>query len=294
MKMVDFVVYFAGAVAALVLAGGYLGMLHPFFDSIAVIRLHLLISLVIVTAYMLLRRARRGGVLFGSVLVISLATMSPHFLLQPDSQGITLLQSNMLFRNDARELVSFARDSLPDILTLQEVTDQNRPSLIAMKNIYPTQNICTGSGATAILSKYPPIDDMQGCDRRIAWVRVMTPDGPVTIVSLHLLWPWPYNQQTHLDTILPILEKLPRPIIVAGDFNTVPWSNTVRQIETATQTRIISGIRLSFDVYKGWGRFPIDHVLVPNGNGSATMGPKLGSDHNLILVNFFAFTPYSF
>lgn len=277
--------YLIGLGASAAFIAGYLGGLHPAFDTISVLRLHSLIALVFAMILSVLLRKWLLLAVFAAVLSAGVGLVMPYFIGGHAVGGVTLMQSNLLFRNTAEALGPYTQETQPDILTLQEVTDRNRPSLIAMKDLYPTQNICPGHNVAAILSKFPEIDGVKGCDGRLAWVRVITPDGPLTIVSLHLLWPWPNNQTRHLNSILPTLADLPKPIIIGGDFNTVPWSHTVHRIETATGTRAISGIRLSFDVYKGWGRFPIDHILVPiDAVGEATLGPPLGSDHKSVLA----------
>lgn len=279
----------AGAGSSLALGAGYLGALHPAFDTVAVIRLHVLIALGVVALLGFLLRKWRLASVFSGVLGAGLGVMIPNFVSNQTPDGITLLQSNLLFRNDATALAPFTHKTQPDILTVQEVTERNRPSLIALKTQYPTQIICEGRGVAAILTTFPEMDGVKGCDGRVAWIRVMTPKGPLTIVSLHLLWPWPNNQPRQVKAILPLLEGLPRPIILGGDFNTVSWSHSVHQIEAATGTHAISGIRLSFDVYKGLGRFPIDHVLVPvDAAGYAQLGPELGSDHKSIMATIAA------
>lgn len=273
---------------SLALVAGYLGALHPAFDSIAVLRLQLLIILGVILLLALLLRKWRLAIMFTIIWTAILGAVTPYFINDHAVGNITMLQSNLLFRNDASALAPFVQEAQPDILTVQEVTDHNRPSLIALRNDYPTQVICEGNVVVAILTKYPELGGIKGCEGRLAWVRVMTPNGPLTIVSLHLLWPWPNNQPKQVKSILTILEGLPRPIILGGDFNNVPWSHSAHMIEAATETRAISGIRLSFDVYKGWGRFPIDHVLVPvDIDGSARLGPTLGSDHNSIIADIF-------
>lgn len=288
MKLFDILIRLLGACAVLALFMGYLGVLHPFFDSVAVMRLHVLISLGMAVAYMLLRRRWRSVVIFGVIALIGGATMLPYAKNWSEAGSIEMMQANLLFRNDAAGQVSFIKDTLPDIITLQEVTNRSLPNLQTLIE-YPTQKFCGFAtvGGVMIMSRFPEIPDVSGCieGNGLAWVGVMTPEGPATIVSVHLHWPWPFGQAGQIDRLLPILNDLPRPVIIGGDFNMVAWSNNIHRLEDASDTQALRGIRLSLDIYKGWGRFPIDHILVPNGDGVAAKGPTLGSDHNSILAD---------
>lgn len=277
-----------GILALLALFAGYLGQLHPLFDSVSVMRLHVLISLCVVTILLLLAQKWRSGLVFAGLVTAGVIAMIPYILMDDTKGGLKLLQSNLLFRNDASALVSYVQDAQPDILTLQEVTDQSLANLDRIRADYPHQVYCTFAsvGGVAILTKFPPLEAGSGCREGdgLVWTRVMTPNGAVTIASIHLFWPYPHHQAEQIERLLPYLEGMPRPVLIGGDFNNVAWSHNIHRIERATGTRAISGIRLSFDVYKGWGRFPIDHVLVPDGKGSARLGANLGSDHKSIIA----------
>lgn len=109
MKILDFVAYFIGACSMLALAAGYLGQLHPMFDSISVFRLHGMITVGIVVLFMVIRRSRRGIILFGAAFGIGAMAMLPYFLSQSVEGDITFMQSNLLFRNDANALAAFTQ-----------------------------------------------------------------------------------------------------------------------------------------------------------------------------------------
>jgi len=117
--------------------------------------------------------------------------------------------------------------------------------------------------------------------------RVKIPAGEVTVVSLHLHWPWPYRQQAQMADVLPALEALKAPVFIGGDFNTVAWSNITARIQAATDTQAIGGLRFTKSLFSEIVQLPIDHVLAPiNWPASATSGPRLGSDHNSVIAQF--------
>lgn len=287
-RIIDFGLWGVVAAAIGFLLAGYLGALHPAFDSVGVFRLYALGAVLMALLMVVALRRWRMALVSGAVLLLAGTLMVPYGNAPTLEQGdLRVMQSNLLFLNSARELGPYARQAAADVITLQEVTHRSQPSLQAMRKDYPHQIFCgfASVGGVAILSKYPALSS--GCERGegMAWLRIETPRGPFTIVVLHLHWPWPYQQAEQLAKLIPQLESLPRPIVVAGDFNMVPWSNTVQRIEAATDTQIIPGIRFSLNLYEGVVRLPIDHVLIPKGTvGRAEIGPQLGSDHQSVLA----------
>ncbi len=289
MRRLDALVGALTGLAVFALLIGYLGVLHPFFDSVGVMRLHVLISLTLAFVYFLVRRQFKAS-LFSLIVVLGgLSTIWPLILIGGPNGNVSLYQANILFRNDATETIAYISQIQPDIVTLQEVTSRALPNLMNLPE-YPTKIHCdfSGVGGVMVLSRFPPVEEQSGCEAGsgMVWARLQTPDGPVTVVSLHLYWPWPHSQATQLDQLEPRLASLPAPVIVAGDFNNVPWSHAIFRVTKATDTKIIPGIRLSLDIYKGWGRFPIDHVLIPTDQGYAETTPRNGSDHRGILAHF--------
>ena len=117
--------------------------------------------------------------------------------------------------------------------------------------------------------------------------RIALPDGEVTVASLHLHWPWPYGQQAQLVELLPALQALKGPVFIGGDFNIVAWSDVMARIEAASETKAISGFRFTKSLLSGVIQLPIDHILAPpNWPASASIGPRLGSDHNSVIAHF--------
>lgn len=273
-----FVKLLAG-LAAVALLASYAGRLHPLGDSLAVFRPAFAVVLLIAAA--LLRGA--AGALMLSVSLLALLPIAGQFRPGPDFSGrMFLYQKNMRFDNsDLDALYADITDFAPAIVTLEEVSEANLPLLDMLRPDLPHQLICPAHrvGAVAILSAYP----MEATDCRegsgYASARVISPDGPVSVVALHLHWPWPHGQAAQVDALIPVLEALPRPVIVAGDFNMVPWADAPRRIAGATGTRFIRPMEITFML-----RFyplPIDHVLVPENVAAGQQRRGLdGSDHH--------------
>ncbi len=266
----------AGLIAILGAAAGFGGSIHPVGDSLAVFQLPLaLIGMVLLIP-------QRRAVFFPTAFVGAMCML--HVLgpkvIQSAPGPYSLYQKNLSFRQHEPGLV--ATDILrrsPDIVTLQEVNDANMVVLEALKAEYPGQGWCPFEfvGGVAVATKWPVIAEPVCADAGgLAALKARSPSGPVWLVSLHLHWPWLYGQAAQIDALLPVLAGLDAPVILAGDFNMVPWSALVRRVADATGT-VYSSVRASTYFIKGRLPVPIDHVLAGGGTGEVL--PLLGSDH---------------
>ena len=139
----------------------------------------------------------------------------------------------------------------------------------------------------ALASRFPPVPDSRICQAEdgLLAVQVITPEGPVWLVSIHLHWPYPIDQAAQVKRIVPVLEKLTGPVILAGDFNMVPWSYTMTRIEDATRTQRVGRTNGTF-LLEDRMMLPIDHVLVPSAcGGDVSTLDLLGSDHHGVLAS---------
>ena len=292
MKYAKTLTILAFASGALVLVGGFLGAYHPAGDSLAVFRPYALAALFFAMFGFALWKQK--WLTYASLILLAYGgySLRAQLISPAPVAGFTLMQHNTLFKNDAHDLVGYAQANAPDIITLQEVTTRAVPQLAEMRPEYPYQVICPYGpvGGVAILSKYRFIGAQgEGCIEGLGIVsaRIDLPAGQVTVVSMHLHWPWPYGQAAHLKRILPVLAALKGPVFIGGDFNMVTWSHAVAQIEAATDTRTIGGLRFTKTLFSGLVQLPIDHVLGPvNWPASASIGPRLGSDHNSVIAQF--------
>lgn len=295
----------AGALAAgsaFVLVAGFAAPLHPFFDSFAHFRLHMAAALGLAAVLHLAARAWRAALACAGLAVAGIALLGPA---RPDSVAIqsmptpdwSLLQFNMLFSNTRPgAVVDLLRERNFDVVTLQEVSQRLLPVIDALADDYPVRHVCRAHGVAgvAVLSRFPLAEgESLGCggERGVAWARVETPDGPITVASLHLHWPYPFGQAKQIETLTPVLERLPRPVLLAGDFNAAPWSHAVALVAEATDTRVAPGLRLSLQLpgLPSWlapfARLPIDHALAAP--DMSVLGwrslPHTGSDHSPLL-----------
>lgn len=281
---------------ALALALGWLGALHPALDSFAHLRLHLL-ALALVALPVLLAASRRRSALALTVTgLVSLALTWP-FLPGGEpgvaragapARSLRVAQLNMRFNNPRLDLLEQTlRDTGADVLLLQEVS-RNTMQVLERLTDYPHRHVCRFRDfrGVAVVSRRPFAAALPcAADGGLAIVRLRDP--AITMVSLHTYWPWPARQWQQLRSVKGVLRGLEPPLIMAGDFNAVPWSAAVGFVEEATGTRAVPGLRFTFNTLRlqsgntRRGGLPIDHVLLsPDvALGKIRLMPHSGSDH---------------
>src|SRR5690606_13935141 len=105
-----------------------------------------------------------------------------------------------------------------------------------LASAYPHQIVCPFPNrvfGVAILSRRPFAagTDPQCYSRgAMAVARVDFGGDAVDVASIHLAWPWPFEQQWQIGTMAEPLGQLGETAIMAGDCNAVPWSAAVRRL----------------------------------------------------------------
>ena len=271
--------------AVLALTGGYLGWLHPLGDSLAVGRAFAAVAVLVLAVYATFAGLRMAA--FVSVL-LALLTGGQVLLAYtwPRPPGrYTVYQKNVLFRN--AELPALAEDiraANPDIVTLQEVLPENQAWLDGMADAFPHQLLCPGDrdGGQAILTRLDPVPGTAFCGPGLAAMQVVAGSADTRerfwLVSVHLHWPWPYLQARQAELLLPVLDRLHGPAIMAGDFNMVRWGNSVMQMAEVLGVRAAGPTTGSYVGLSALLPLPIDHVFATYG-GRVALRPAAGSDH---------------
>lgn len=282
-----------------VLLASYLGAVHPIGDSFAVFRLWIAGGVAVLGALALMVRARWIGAvglvagLFGAV-PIGLAAQGrvPPSIDAPLGVEQTLYQKNLLWLNQDPQLVldeiaAFA----PDHVTLQEVHPARTVNVLrGLPDAYVSRHRCDFGvvGTVAVASRHPIVPGSEFCDwsHVMAAIQVVTPDGPLWVVSLHMTWPYPFDQAEQVEALAPFLAQIIGPAVIAGDFNMVPWSHTVRHIARETDTHLIGPTQGTRPTSPLRLNLAIDHVLVTGGQGGVEYRPYLWSDHAGLLARF--------
>ncbi|WP_332701542.1 endonuclease/exonuclease/phosphatase family protein [Devosia sp.] len=262
---------------------------------------------------------RGAAIIYAFVgLATSASVLLPEFLgsmrerpAAPAEGSITMMTHNLFGMNYEMEKVTaaiFAED--PDIIVLQEYFGEQatelHPLLLAE---YPFFVRCRG-GKRANLGLYSriPFDqqedgacpsDAYGTTRTAhILASFQTEDGkPFSVITTHMDWPIPVSrQQEQLSVLSEVLDKIEGPMILAGDFNSTPWSYSLRQFVAnnglVRETMNLLTFPMSWHYFGAWRDtlpfLPLDHVMTRGGvmvHGIHT-GQATASDHLPVVFSF--------
>lgn len=264
-----------------IVAGGYMGWVHPIGDALAVVRGPASVAVCILSLLGIWKGMQAAA--FGALLLSILTATSVVLAhIWPGPPGIFLLyQKNMLYRNsDLAGLEADIREASPLALTLQEMSDPNLQLLSNLKDKFPQQLHCPEGrrGGTAVASNLPAVPGATVCVPGLAAMQVVFREQPVWIVSVHLNWPWPYGQGRHAAELRSVLAGLEGPVLMGGDFNMVRWAHSVRSLAETVRGQVAGPSKGTYTGTWFLPTMPIDHVIAPGG-GRVTLRGGFGSDH---------------
>lgn len=207
---------------------------------------------------------------------------------EPTSGVITMMTHNLFGLNYEMEQVKAVIEAEnPDIIVLQEYFGEQAndlyPLLIAA---YPYYARCRG-GKRANLGIYSRLpfeqvedgacpDNAYGTTRTAhILVHFKSADGkPFSVITTHMDWPIPVNRQREqLSALSGVLDKIATPLILAGDFNSTPWSYALRDFvrtnELERETMNLPTYPKIFYYADAWREtipfLPLDHVMTRGG-----------------------------
>ena len=191
------------------------------------------------------------------------------------------------------------RRNSADVVVLEEVIANSRDLPKLVRSTYPYRSGCEPAApcTTLILSRvlpfasgYYPGPDAGGL-HTAGWATFGAGAAAYTVVADHAPWPLPGNHQQEQTALLASrLQGFDRSsLIVAGDFNSTPWSFSLRRQDTLFGLQRRTRALFTFPVQK-YTRYkfdspipllPLDHIYAGSSwkTVSVTRGPKLGSDH---------------
>ncbi|MGH9853254.1 MAG: endonuclease/exonuclease/phosphatase family protein, partial [Blastocatellia bacterium] len=242
-------------------------------------------------------------------VAINLAAVAPWYTGGKKTTGnragrrrVKLILANVNFGNTAHEtFIAFAQRHAPDLLVVQEVNEDWRESLQALRSLYPFSEALPKGGGSgmALYSRFPferlTIALPEG-DARPGILAKLNIDGvSVSLLSLHPRTP---IREAHFElrngtfaAAADCLRNLPAPKICAGDLNITPWSPYYRSFVEQTK---LAPVRRGFGLLPSWPTFlffrwlmiPLDHCLVSDDICVADVktGEPIGSDHLPLIV----------
>ncbi|MBU2993732.1 endonuclease/exonuclease/phosphatase family protein [Octadecabacter sp. 1_MG-2023] len=275
--------------AGIVLAMSFAGDVHGLGDSLAVFRLWIAFGLALASALAFAVGCKLIGplgLIMGTGVVVRILLMFFVEIEIENDRAFDLLvysKNTLGGRGDDAAVVADIQRAAADIVLLQEVSATRSDYANDLMSTHPHAHFCQFSdwSGIGIVARWPIEQNYCSPSRSIAAARILGPNGPFWAVSVHLVWPYPYDQQSILAQALPFLAEIDGRVLVGGDFNMAPWGASVRQIANATETALHGPLQTTLRIRNI--PFQIDHVL-STGEGQVTTRPLFGSDHHGVLA----------
>jgi len=257
----------------------------------------------------------RSGVLASLIAIgVSVVLMQPELTAasgRPAERGakadVKVLQYNVWERNTDQSLsAAYINGSGADVVVLEEAKIQAERIPNEIAKVYPYRVRCQEAESlcgVVILSRWPmspaPLPNIDTpVNFPLAWARV-TPPGrpPFEVIGVHYAWPTPGGGQSYQrETLVRLVEaSRNRDLIIAGDFNSSPWSFALRrqdqQLGLERRTRALftwpAGELTRYRIKIPFPFMAIDHVYAGPAWSlvSVERGPSGGSDHYPVLVS---------
>ena len=245
----------------MLVGAGFAGALHPLFDTLSNFRAHLSVGLVGLAFLWSLRCSRVPAIAFALAGFLGLAASASGLPLQPEIRTAannapvhSAFMMNLRWDNRRKDAVlAEIRRRDPDLVMITEYSPQWARVLDPFGQNYPVRLRCPSSrnrGGSAIFSKLPLLDGRAGTVTPklcgfygSALIDDFAAGGkPFTLGMIHLRWPWPASGPELIDRLLPDLAVLADDALIAGDFNSVTWSHSLRRFADAGRLEIVGGI----------------------------------------------------
>jgi endonuclease/exonuclease/phosphatase (EEP) superfamily protein YafD len=288
------------------LIGGAFGWLSPNLDLLANARSHL-IGIAAFAAFALWLDER-------PVLVMMLGTFltfAGHAILAQEAQGPLLTTARaapaqspgrwtVLSLNTSRSLgdLDTLTDGLvtanADVLVLTEFGPSKIEMLAELAKTYPYRADCARDWdcAIAILSRHPIVSSGSAPENdgpALAWATFGTGATALTVIGVQVAGPMGSTaiHARELASLPAAIQSHGGAVLVAGDFNTTPWSSAFARFEASSGLAHMGRFLPSYPSgAKGLPQLAIDHMFASKAVrfDEVWLGPDMGSDHRPLLA----------
>jgi endonuclease/exonuclease/phosphatase (EEP) superfamily protein YafD len=248
-----------------------------------------------------------------AVTVLGIVWLAPLYVADaPRADGVapvlTVATVNLTVgAGDADAVVALVRDRGIDLLSVQELTPEDREAMRAagLDELMPFSEVRAEPGVTGtgLWSRLPTGDSgaIDGFVSRAIRADVRTTTGELTVIAVHPAAPGPREHaRWDADTALlyEVLSQQTGPVLVAGDFNTTRDHRVFRNLEALGYADAAdqAGAGLQPTYPQGRAPFPIvaiDHVLTRDTGLRAVSVETVvlpGADHRALVVSYAAAT----
>jgi endonuclease/exonuclease/phosphatase (EEP) superfamily protein YafD len=234
-------------------------------------------------------------ILGGAAAVAALLLMAPEYLRSTGPRAsarddlFKVIQFNAWGdRGDIGRTIAWLNREQPDVLVMQETTRALRITIEAGTGL----RLSPGGSTVAIFSREPSVTGLPpaggpGGPMMLRGVRLNTAAGETAVFGVHYPWPTEADRLIGAPKLAQAIRAHPtETTILAGDFNSTPWSFARRREDQAFGLIRRTRALFSWPAWLPLPLLPIDHVYA--GSAWATVqvkrGPNLGSDHYPVVV----------
>jgi len=322
LQTLRFCLVFGALLAATLAIGGLFGFAVPVLDLLNHAQILLFPATLIgvaIVALALRGTMRSVAVIYAIVgFAASANVMLPEFATAlntrpaaPASDTVTVMTHNLFgLHYEMAQVTAAIKGENPDIIVLQEYFGEQatglHPELLAD---YPFFVRCRGGKRAnlGLYSRFPFQQEQDGACPNNAYVtertghilaQFHTPGGKAfKLLTTHMDWPFPVDRQREqLAALSSVLAGIDGPLIVAGDFNSTPWSYALRDFVASNglvrETVNLVTYPLRFFYLGAWRDtipfLPLDHVMTRGGIVVHELhaGQPTASDHLPVVFTF--------
>ena len=224
------------------------------------------------------------------VVLLALSSIDFSSAAVEERLGFKVLSFNILDNNDAHrdDIASFVVEQEADFVFLQE-SQYLRASLAVMQAHYPYSTYAPGDCApqrkckTLLLSKYPIelISRDLGPRKHDRFLHAVArfQGHRINLIGVHFGKSYTGRlQQSQMEQVAAYISSLDGPVLVAGDFNAVPWMPVLRRFVSQSALGKPKGYHPTWPVWLRQAGFQIDHILT---NGRLEILEEMRGQHSL-------------
>ncbi|HEX6113902.1 MAG TPA: endonuclease/exonuclease/phosphatase family protein [Geminicoccaceae bacterium] len=229
----------------------------------------------------------------------------------PSGIPLRVVSVNVLSQNRTPDKVlEFLRVADADLVVIVDARQRRwEPVLTALRELYAyeaPQKTARQRPPVTLFSRHPIVEEQvvqpTGGERPYLVAEVAVGDETLVVAGVHPSSPSPTEpantrqRNRQLDHIAKIAGEAEQPVIVAGDFNTTPWSPYFQDLLAAAGLRNAAegkGYIPTWPTFFWPVQIPIDHVLLKGPLAVTTVqrGPAVGSDHYPIIADLRLLSP---
>jgi endonuclease/exonuclease/phosphatase (EEP) superfamily protein YafD len=286
---------------------GFFGTYHRYLELTAHFKPHYLVVSLLCLFICISLQAWVWALYSLAAFALNLAAIAPWYLPPARASGaepgqaITVICANVQYTNtNYAPFLGLIHEEMPHVVIAQEANEPWLAHLSQLTAQFPYAVTVPGRGGSGIaLYSRLPIAHAEavylGQQRRPGVIaRLNLGTSVLAVVTIHPRAPLHDrafgDRNEQLLAATKVVERVPSPKLLVGDFNTSPWSPYYKRVVRDTNLRDARkgfGLLPTWPAALSWIGLPIDHCLVSPELSVARMrtGANIGSDHLPLIID---------